>query len=788
MLPYTQARASMFDDLVRQKTIKPYLFPGKASSDDALVEKIIDKMVPRLKDLIETTIQSAFSSHFPPSSYNQDSVPARTTTNQSSFDLYSPRSPSESEYSQPALALSEDDDALEYVDDPDNSPYNMDRAISPSSSSSLSSSSPSPPSPPPTSIASSSSPIPGRSSSSSASHHSSFNISHPPTSRRILSGLHPVYSDLLEKQALTEIGKLLKIQQPSWTCDEQRIAMTKVLEAKEDVLAIMQTSSGKSMLMVIPSLVEENKITIGILPLNSLLSDYRRKLSNQGVPFEVFHSSLSPNLTGKHNLILVTIDQARTQGWTQQLAELNAKIPVCRGVFDEAHFAIMDSTFRTVLQNPYDLRAFPTMQMVLLSATIPPKSESTIRKAFELSANCSIIRTPLHRPELQFILESPYSRYEDIAARVQHLVEKANLESKNRALIFVPYINYGERLAEILKCDFYRGGQRETPEEKEAIYYRWIQGVHKIMVATSAFGAGNDYPHVRLVIHAGQPRNAMEYIQESSRGGRDGKICQCIILPIKNTKPAPPVDEMDCVGVQNMSTILANLDPPCIRYHLTLYNDGIGITCSQLNGCQLCSKCNPSLPSLLSKSTIKRPLLSNIETAFETSKRRRLEVSQNKANTQNTLQEALSNFQRICAFCKLYGVHAEKHDELFHCPTLRTKLPTLNEFYDFRRAIHYQRNTHPKAAICFKCHVPQLDDAFHPTFQKGMGSCHYPDCILPVALGVYLDTKKRERAEQYFQCEWGSVTAFSMWANGIASGNHASRLVEVFLWFCNNYL
>jgi len=787
MLPYTQARASMFDNLFQQKTIKPYRFPGKASSDDALVEKIIDKIVPRLKDLIETTIQSALHSHFPPSSYHQTSVSA-PITNQSSFDPHPPLSPS-SEYGQPAPTLSEDD-KLDYVDNPDDSIYPGHIMSSPSSSSSPPPSSP-PPSLPPTSIASSPPPTHTRSSSSSASHHPSFlNMSHPPIPHRILSGLGPTSSDLLEMQALAQIGTLLKIKQPSWTCDEQRIAMTKVLEAQEDVLAIMQTSSGKSMLMVIPSLVEENKITVGILPLNSLLSDYCRKLSNQGVSFEVFHSTLSPTLTGKHNLILVTIDQARTQGWIQQLAELNAKTPVCRGVFDEAHFAIMDNTFRQVLQDPHELRAFPTMQMVLLSATLPPKTESTIRKAFELSVNCSIIRTPFRRPELQFILESPYFKYDDLAAQVQHIVEEANLESEDRALIFVPYVNCGEALAEILKCGFYRGGRHETPEEKEAIYHQWIQGIHKVMVATSAFGAGNDYPHVRLVIHAGQPRNAMEYIQESSRGGRDGKICQCIILPVKNTKPAQPVDAMDHVGVQNMTKMLENIHPPCIRHHLTLYNDGVGITCSQLDGCQLCSKCDPSILPSLPKCTTKRPRLlskSNIEISFTASKRRRSEQTQNKANNRNTLQEALSNFRGICAFCKLYGIHAEKHD-IFHCNTLRTKSPTLNEFYVLRKTIRYHPNTHPKATICYKCHIPQLDDAFHPTFQRGMGSCNYPDCILPVALGVYLDIQKRKRAEQYFQCEWGSVAIFSIWVNGTASGDHASRLVEIFLWFCDNYL
>ena len=113
----------------------------------------------------------------------------------------------------------------------------------------------------------------------------------------------------LSQQALEKIGELLKLQLPKWTCDEQRVAMEAVLECQKDVMAIMRTGSGKSMLMIIPSLLEKKKITVGVLPLKSLLSDYQWKLDEQRIPYEIFHNQRSPKLTGHCNLILIKLDR-----------------------------------------------------------------------------------------------------------------------------------------------------------------------------------------------------------------------------------------------------------------------------------------------------------------------------------------------------------------------------------------------------------------------------------------------------------------------------------------------
>ncbi|KAG1843911.1 P-loop containing nucleoside triphosphate hydrolase protein, partial [Suillus subluteus] len=61
-----------------------------------------------------------------------------------------------------------------------------------------------------------------------------------------------------------------------------------------------------------------------------------------------------------------------------------------------------------------------------------------------------------------------------------------------------------------------------TDEERIEAYQAWLQGDSKIMLATTAFSTGNDYSHVRLVIHLNRPFEMLEFIQGQGRAGRDG--------------------------------------------------------------------------------------------------------------------------------------------------------------------------------------------------------------------------------------------------------------------------
>ncbi|KIV98741.1 uncharacterized protein PV09_09493 [Verruconis gallopava] len=50
------------------------------------------------------------------------------------------------------------------------------------------------------------------------------------------------------------------------------------------------------------------------------------------------------------------------------------------------------------------------------------------------------------------------------------------------------------------------------------------------MVATNALGMGVDIPDIEWIIHADEPRDMLDYAQESGRAGRDGRASHAILV------------------------------------------------------------------------------------------------------------------------------------------------------------------------------------------------------------------------------------------------------------------
>lgn len=65
---------------------------------------------------------------------------------------------------------------------------------------------------------------------------------------------------------------------------------------------------------------------------------------------------------------------------------------------------------------------------------------------------------------------------------------------------------------------------------KAEVLNDYLQGSLNLITATIAFGMGVDRPDVRYVIHESLPANIENYMQETGRLSRDGKLSQAYLL------------------------------------------------------------------------------------------------------------------------------------------------------------------------------------------------------------------------------------------------------------------
>ncbi|KAJ7574807.1 hypothetical protein C8J56DRAFT_802497 [Mycena floridula] len=407
---------------------------------------------------------------------------------------------------------------------------------------------------------------------------------------------------------LFKLRELLKDPNANWTCPEQREAVQALLNLEHDVIVAMRTATGKSLVFILAALLQR-ACSVLFIPLRALLEDWKRRLDNFGIPYHHFHADDEvPDLTGEHNIILVSSDVGRFRNWEKAVDTLNTHTPVARIAFDESQLYMGDTKFRQfTFANPDALRRFPC-QMVLLSGSAPPHTIPAIVKTFGL-LNPIVIRTHTARLETMYRLGPVTKDVKDGHNKIQKLVSRMRngqepgitWGTKDRYIVYVQSLHDGYELADLSELSFYHGtkssGEHKLTEQQQAeMWDDWVQGYKIGLICTSALQAGIDYPHIRLVVHLKQPRSMNDFIQESARATRDGKLGISLILPFQHFPNLKDwSDEHQRLhGTAHMQALTkqkTHYPFNCFHYQMGNYNDGTTTECAEYEGAMLCSGC-----------------------------------------------------------------------------------------------------------------------------------------------------------------------------------------------------
>ena len=308
----------------------------------------------------------------------------------------------------------------------------------------------------------------------------------------------------------------------------------KAIMGKQDVLAVMSTGAGKSLIYQVPA-IALGGTSIVVSPLVSLMSDQVRKLVELGLHPAFLNNTLSLRAqervrnrikSGEFQILYVAPERLSNPAFLSAIE--NLAIPLV--AVDEAHcISEWGHDFRSDYR---EISAFierfdqrPTV--VAPTATATPRVRRDIARSLGLQNPLEIVSS-FDRANLSLsVVHLPHDE------RGLWCVRTARSRGSECGIFYCVTISETERIHDAFKragvpAALYHG--KLSNDAKRAAQEAFMSRRAPVMVATSAFGMGIDKPDVRYVVCCGMPLSVESYYQQIGRAGRDGKPADTIML------------------------------------------------------------------------------------------------------------------------------------------------------------------------------------------------------------------------------------------------------------------
>lgn len=306
---------------------------------------------------------------------------------------------------------------------------------------------------------------------------------------------------------------------------------------QKDVLCILPTSGGKSLIYQLTSILYETGITLVISPLIALMKEQTEYLKSLGISAEYCFSEqdeleqkliLSRTVTQKLKVLFLSPEKASSSFFRS----LFLKIKINLLVIDEAHcISEWGHDFRPEYRKIHELREIAKYKfpVLALTATATEKVRKDIITSLKLKSPFVYIAS-FFRSNLIFEVCYMTSKSEK-QKRLLRILKELNLNKK--VIIYCATRKETEELEKILQKSkisvlAYHAGKSTI--ERGRIQNSFVKNHAFVLVTTNAFGLGINISDIQAVIHYNVPSSLEAYYQEAGRAGRDGNLSKCILF------------------------------------------------------------------------------------------------------------------------------------------------------------------------------------------------------------------------------------------------------------------
>ncbi|KAF7880786.1 uncharacterized protein EAF01_000538 [Botrytis porri] len=495
----------------------------------------------------------------------------------------------------------------------------------------------------------------------------------------------------------------------------------------EQVILILGTGSGKTLIPMLSASLADASTTIMIIPMVALRIDMIKRFNAVGIPSVVW----SVECRETPPLVIVSAEAVCNDSFLEYAQGLVFRQKLDRIIMDECHLTITTSEYRSCMtQVGWFIRQIRT-QSIWLSATLPPVMEELFIEQNKLVCP-QIIRESTNRSNLQYLV-SYGDGVDSLMEKARELIEVCwpdpNIfdQSCDKIIIYCRTRDVAGAVAELMNCPLYTS-ESGTVREKGEIIQRWLSNPQQpVIAATSALGIGFDYPHIRWVIHLDAPERVTAFSQESGRAGRDGRKASSIILLNSTWRP-----QRDTFLPPDQATMQLYLTQQyCSRGVLSQFLDRPSDWRWCMSSDEVCQVCRepheeprpPHLIYTLNPSTIE----------IESTGPREIHTQDFRQDQiLDRYEQDLLTFQDSCLYCR---IHHRRFDHL--SSQCSRRFDWINAKGEALQACQFdERDWMPRYIVCWNCYQPQdICRVADPDHEES--ECRFPNMVIPICVAAY---------------------------------------------------
>lgn len=310
----------------------------------------------------------------------------------------------------------------------------------------------------------------------------------------------------------------------------QKEAIDFILQGK-DVLAVLATGSGKSLIYQIPAVMSQG-VALVFSPLISLMKDQVDQLNELGIPAAFLNSTLRSEerdeVKRKAREQKIKILYIAPEGFfTGQFQEFLKSLKISLAAIDEAHcISEWGHEFRPEYRKLAILKKiFPKIPIAALTATATKLVQKDIIRQLNAPGMIPLIGS-FERDNLTLRILKRRDAVEQITSVLKR-------HQKESGIIYCATRKKVEEISDILgelgykNLPYHAGMEKDERVRNQRAF---ANEEVNLIVATIAFGMGINKSNIRFIIHANLTKSIEAYYQEIGRAGRDGLPADCFMF------------------------------------------------------------------------------------------------------------------------------------------------------------------------------------------------------------------------------------------------------------------